>query len=81
MLPDAWQSVRRVLAVRLDNIGDVVMLGPALRTVRQALPNVHLTLMSSPAGSQVAPLLPWVDEVLVHRPEPGTLIVPARRPE
>lgn len=57
--------LRRVLAVRLDNAGDVVMLGPALRALRQALPRARITLLCSPAGSQVAPLLPWVDEVAV----------------
>jgi ADP-heptose:LPS heptosyltransferase len=56
--------VRRVLAVRLDNIGDVVMLGPALRALRHALPDAHLTLLASPAGATAAPLLPWVDDVL-----------------
>ncbi len=57
----------RILAVRLDNIGDVVMLGPALRAVKAALPTAHLTLLCSPAGAQAAPLLPWVDAVLGHR--------------
>lgn len=68
MLPKLWQNVRRVLAVRLDNIGDVIMLGPALRTLKKTLPEIHLTLMCSPAGSQAAPLLPWIDEVVVYRP-------------
>lgn len=67
MLSEQWRGVKRVLAVRLDNIGDVVMLGPALRTLHEALPGVHITLMASPAGSQVAPLLPWVDDVLTQR--------------
>jgi ADP-heptose:LPS heptosyltransferase len=67
MLAPEWQQVRRILAIRLDNIGDLVLLGPSLRAIRQALPQAHLTLMASPAGSQVAPMLPWVDEVLVHR--------------
>src|SRR5919201_931418 len=67
MPSDAWRDVRRILAVRLDNIGDIVMLGPALRTLREALPHAHVTLMASPAGSQVAPLLPWVDDVLTER--------------
>jgi ADP-heptose:LPS heptosyltransferase len=61
-----WQHVRHLLAVRLDDIGDVVMLGPALRTLKVALPKVQITLLASPEGAQVAPLLPWVDEVLVH---------------
>lgn len=56
----------RVLAMRLDSIGNVVMLGPALRTLREKLPEAHITLMTSPAGGQVASLIPWVDDVLVH---------------
>src|SRR5215218_5683888 len=67
MLPSGWENVRRVLAVRLDNIGDVVMLGPALRTLHECLPGARITLMASPAGSQVAPLLPWVDDVITER--------------
>lgn len=61
-----WPHVRRLLAVRLDNIGDVVMLGPSLRALRWALPQATITLLASPAGARVAPLLPWVDDVLVH---------------
>ena len=63
LAPDA----KRLLAVRLDNVGDVVMLGPALRAVRRAYPQASVTLMCSPAGAQVAPLLPWIDDVIVHR--------------
>ena len=62
-----WLSARNLLAVRLDNAGDVIMLGPALRAVKAALPQAHLTLMCSPAGSQAAALLPWVDEIFVWR--------------
>lgn len=70
MQPDrrlALEGIRRVLVVRLDNIGDVVLLGPALRALRSAVPSADITLLVSPAGSQVAPMLPWVDRVIVHR--------------
>jgi len=63
-----WQQLQRVLVVRLDNIGDIVMLTPALRALRQSLPDVHLTLLATPSGSQIAPLLPWINEVITHRP-------------
>jgi ADP-heptose:LPS heptosyltransferase len=53
--------------MRLDNIGDVVMTGPVLRTLKENLPSSHITLMASPGGSKAAPLLPWVDEVLSWR--------------
>ncbi len=68
MLPETWQAVRRILAVRQDNVGDIVMLGPALRAIRQNLPHAAITLLCSPAGSKAAPLLPWVDDILVQRP-------------
>lgn len=67
MLSPEWEQVKRIVVVRLDNVGDLVLLGPSLRAIRQALPQAQVTLMASPAGSQVEPLLPWVDEVLVHR--------------
>jgi ADP-heptose:LPS heptosyltransferase len=53
--------------MRLDNIGDVVMTGPALRAIKECLPDAHLALMASPGGSKAATLLPWVDEVLPWR--------------
>jgi ADP-heptose:LPS heptosyltransferase len=62
-----------VLAVRLDNDGDVLLAGPAVRAV--AASGGHVTLLAGPRGAQAAALLPGVDEVLVHRaawidPEP-----------
>jgi ADP-heptose:LPS heptosyltransferase len=60
-------GLRRVLAVRLDNIGDVVMAGPALAAIRRAAPAATLTLLCSPAGREAARLLPAVDETLVAR--------------
>jgi len=62
-----WAGVERVLAMRLDNIGDVVMTGPALRAIKSSLPGAHLTLVASPGGAKAAPLLPGVDEVLPWR--------------
>jgi ADP-heptose:LPS heptosyltransferase len=63
-----WQGALNILAVRLDNIGDVIMLGPALRAVKETSPQARVTLLASPAGSLAAPLLPWVDEVITWRP-------------
>jgi len=62
-----WRDARNILVVRLDNIGDVIMLGPALRAVKQATPDARLTLLASPAGASAAPLLPWIDDVIVWR--------------
>ncbi len=63
-----WLAAKNILAVRLDNIGDVVMLGPALRAVKETSPQARLTLLASPAGSTAVPLLPWIDDVITWRP-------------
>ena len=63
-----WLAAKNILAVRLDNIGDVVMLGPALRAVKETSPQARLTLLASQAGSTAVPLLPWVDDVTTWRP-------------
>ncbi|MGV8083781.1 MAG: glycosyltransferase family 9 protein [Coriobacteriia bacterium] len=62
-----WEPLRNVLAVRLDNIGDVIMLEPALRAIRSRSPDAKLTLLASPAGSQAVPLIEEIGEVIVHR--------------
>jgi ADP-heptose:LPS heptosyltransferase len=66
-IDNQWAKVRNILVMRLDNIGDVIMTSPALRTIKENLPHSRITLMASPGGAQVAQLLPWVDEVLPWR--------------
>jgi ADP-heptose:LPS heptosyltransferase len=55
----------RVLAVRLDNEGDVLLAGPAIRALAAGAERV--TLLCGPRGRQAAALLPGVDDVLVWR--------------
>lgn len=53
----------RVLAVRLDSDGDVLLTGPAVRALATAAQRVDLLV--SPSGSAAARLLPGVQDVLV----------------
>jgi ADP-heptose:LPS heptosyltransferase len=53
----------RTLVVRLDNAGDVLLCGPAVRAV--AAGSRHVTLLAGPEGAEAARLLPGVDDVLV----------------
>ena len=61
--PIPWRSVRRVLAVRTGSLSDVVLLTPALRALRAALPHARIDLLTSPAGAAAAPTLSTVDSV------------------
>jgi len=54
---------RHVLAVRLDNDGDVLLTGPAIRAL--AATSQRVTLWCGPRGERAGRLLPGVDDVLV----------------
>lgn len=58
--PDGW----RILCVRPDNLGDVLMTTPAFRALKQTFPNSHLTLLTSSAGAAVASLIPEIDAII-----------------
>ncbi len=62
-----WSKVRNLLAIRLDNLGDVFICEPALRALKEGIPGARLTLMASPNGARAAELLPCVDDVLIRR--------------
>jgi len=66
--------VTHVLAVRLDNDGDVLLAGPAIRALAHGADRV--TLLHGPRGRRAAALLPGVDERIEWRapwidPEPN----------
>jgi len=72
-----------VLIARLDNDGDVLLAGPAIRAAKRDAE--RLTLLCGPSGFHAATLLPGVDDILVHRaewidPDPGPFdSLPTRR--
>jgi len=70
----------RAIVARLDNEGDVLLAGPAIRAVAAGAD--HVTLLCGPRGAQAGALLPGVDEVVVRRAEWIDLIAPrVRRPD
>src|SRR5215213_7350268 len=74
-IPEEWRTARRVLAIRLDNLGDVLVTTPALHALKESLPGVHLSLLASPVGAQAGRLNADIDDVIVH---PSPLIDPWR---
>jgi ADP-heptose:LPS heptosyltransferase len=57
-------GVERVLVLRLDRIGDVVMSLPALVDLRDAVPHAHVTLVVGRWSAPIARRAP-VDEIVV----------------
>jgi ADP-heptose:LPS heptosyltransferase len=58
--PPARLGGRRLLAVRLDSMGDVVLTGPAVRALAE---RGEVTYLCSPIGAPAAALLPGVARV------------------
>jgi ADP-heptose:LPS heptosyltransferase/GT2 family glycosyltransferase len=57
-------SVRRVLAVKVDHIGDFITALPAFRRIKQQFPNAELTVLAASAAAALAPLEPAIDRLL-----------------
>jgi lipopolysaccharide heptosyltransferase II len=63
---DTWNNAENILCVRLDSIGDVLMTTPAIRALKESRPGRRITLFTSPAGVEVASLVPEIDDVIVY---------------
>lgn len=59
-------QLKRVLVVRLDEIGDVVLTTPFLRELRRNLPNAWITLVVKASIYNLVEICPYVNEVLTY---------------
>lgn len=66
MAAASWLQVSRVLCVRLDYLGDVLMCTPAMRAIKRSVPACTLTLLSSHSGAAAAPFIPEVDQAITY---------------
>lgn len=72
-------DARRVLIIRLDAIGDVVLSTPFLRELRLDMPQAWISLVVSRKTFNLVELCPYVNEVLaLEEPAPGRLMVVRR---
>jgi lipopolysaccharide heptosyltransferase II len=61
-----WSAARRLLCVRLDNLGDVLMTTPALRALRQSLSGCEITLLGSYAGAKASVHIAEIDDAIAY---------------
>ena len=60
----------RILLIRPDYLGDLVLTTPVLQALKTAVPDAHITMMVGPWSSEVVARHPAVDQLLVC-PFPG----------
>lgn len=61
------QNVRRLAVFKLRNIGDVLMITPLLRALRETFPEARITTVVNSGTEAMLTHNPHIDEVLVYR--------------
>ena len=70
-LPARWSrreagGVQRILVIRLDLLGDLVLSLPAIHALKQTYPRARVTVLALPYAAGLLELAPEVDEVLSY---------------
>ena len=58
-----WSECKNLLCIRPDNIGDLIMTGPALRALKETF-SCKITVLTSSAAAVIAAYMPEIDEVI-----------------
>lgn len=58
-------TIKNILVVRTDRIGDVILTTPAIRALKERYPQSRLTVLVAPLTYDLLHGLPWIDEILV----------------
>src|SRR5271156_5098802 len=61
------QNVRRLAVFKLRNIGDVLMITPVLRALRETFPEARIAVVVNSGTEAMLAHNPHIDEVLVYQ--------------
>jgi lipopolysaccharide heptosyltransferase II len=59
-----WHECKNILCIRPDNMGDLIMTGPALRALKGSF-NAKITVLTSTMAAGIASSMPEIDEVMI----------------
>src|SRR5437868_554830 len=59
-----WKNCKKILCIRADNMGDVIMSVPAIRALKERF-SCHITLLTSAMGGLVKGCIEEVDEWMI----------------
>lgn len=66
-------SIKKVLVVRNDKLGDFMLIYPALATLKKSSSNIHITVLVPQYTIDMAKICPWVDDFIID-PGPKTAL-------
>ena len=64
--PQDKDVYRRILIVRTDRIGDVLLSTPVIKALRDEYPNAYIAMLVSPYARDIVEGNPYLDEVLIY---------------
>ena len=59
---------QRILVIRADRIGDMILTTPIFKALKYRYPMAHITCMASTLSSQLIEGNPYVDSIIVYNP-------------
>jgi ADP-heptose:LPS heptosyltransferase len=59
-----WQGCKNILCIRPDNMGDLLMSGPAIRALKESF-GARITVLTSSMAAGIARHMPEIDEIMV----------------
>ena len=63
---NAQNKYKRILIIRTDRIGDVVLTTPMIKAIKDAWPNSYVSMMVAPAVVDILKNNPYLDEIIVY---------------
>jgi len=60
---------KRILVVRTDRIGDVLLSTPVIESLRKSYPNAYIAAMVSPYAKDIVEGNPYLDDVIIYDKE------------
>lgn len=59
-------NFKRILIVRTDRIGDVLLSTPVIKALRDNFPNAYIAMMVSPYAKDIVEGNPYLDDVIIY---------------
>jgi lipopolysaccharide heptosyltransferase II len=66
-IPPYGAEVKRILAIRIDRIGDIMVSLPALKALKGMFPGAKISLLVAEGKAELLKDMPWVDEVMIFK--------------
>jgi len=60
------QKLKKILVMRTDRLGDVILSTPVIANLRKAYPKSHIAFLCRPYTKEVLENNPYLDEIIIY---------------